>query len=280
MKKVLIVGKGSYIGLSLKHYLENNSTDYFVEELDTLDYNPSDHNFKDFDVVVCVAGIAHIKETNENAHLYYSVNRDLCVQIAQAAKLDGVGHFIFLSSMSVYGKISGTITPDTVPAPKNHYGKSKLEAEKLLTSLHDNDFKIAIIRPPMVYGKDCKGNFQTVIKLVDKLPVFPKINNIRSMIHIDNLCNFIKICIDHSKTGVFCPQNEEYVNTSTMASVIAAKKNKKIFLSRLLGLGVFIMRPFVSLLNKAFGDLVYKNMENDDFSYCVVDQTTSFEKSV
>ena len=182
--------------------------------------------------------------------------------------------------MSVYGKISGIITPDTVPAPKNNYGKSKLQAEELLTSLHDKNFKITIIRPPMVYGKDCKGNFQTVIKLVDKIPIFPKIDNMRSMIHIDNLCNFIKICIDKSKPGVFCPQNEEYVNTTTMASIIATKKNKKLLLSGLFGVVVFIMRPFVPLVNKAFGNLVYRNMENDDSSYCIVDQITSFKKSV
>lgn len=280
MKKILIAGKNSYIGLSLKNYLESATDEYQIEELDTMGFDSSNYSFTDFDTIVCVAGIAHIKETKDNAQLYYSVNRDLCVKIAEKSKLDGVKHFIFLSSMSVYGKNSGVITPDTKPEPTSHYGKSKLGAEELLSSLCDENFKIATIRPPMVYGKDCRGNFQTVIKLVDKLPFFPKVNNMRSMIYIDNLCNFIKICIDESKSGLFCPQNAEYVNTSLMAGVIAAKKKKKLFMSRLLGLAVYIMRPFIPMLNKAFGDLIYKDMKNDNFPYCVVDQIDSFEKSI
>ena len=280
VKRILIVGKNSYIGLSLKHYLKDKVNDYYLEELDTFGFDSASHNFKGFDTVVCVTGIAHIKETKANAQLYYSVNRDLCVQIAKKCKLEGVGHFVFLSSMSVYGKDCGIITPNTKPVPKNNYGKSKLQAEELLTSLCDKNFKITIIRPPMVYGKNCKGNFQTVIKLVDKLPIFPKVNNMRSMIHIDNLCNFIKICIDESKEGIFCPQNEEYVNTSTMAGIIATKKTKKLLLSRILGLAVVIMRPFSSLLKKAFGNLIYKDMETDNFSYCIIDQITSFNSSV
>lgn len=280
MKKILIVGKNSYIGLSLKHYLENEQSNYSVEELDTLGFNGSVHNFNGFDAVVCVAGIAHIKETKENTQLYYEVNRDLAVQIAEKAKADGVGHFIFLSTMSVYGMESGVITLDTLPAPKNNYGKSKLQAEQLLSALCDESFKLTIIRPPMVYGKNCKGNFQAVVKLACKLPVFPKVNNARSMIYIDNLCNFIKICIDKSKTGIFCPQNQEYVNTSAMAKVIASQKSKKLFLSRTLGVLVAIVRPFSSLLTKAFGSLIYKDMESDNFSYCVIDIESSFKDSV
>lgn len=280
MKKILIVGKNSYIGLSLKRYLENEPNNYFVEELDTLGFHGSAYNFGDFDAVVCVAGIAHIKETKENAQLYYEVNRDLAVQIAEKAKADGVEHFVFLSTMSVYGMESGVITPDTLPAPKNNYGKSKLQAEQMLSALCDESFKLTVIRPPMVYGKDCKGNFQTVVKLACKLPVFPKVNNARSMIYIDNLCNFIKLCIDQTKTGIFCPQNREYVNTSAMAKAIASQKGKKLFLSRILGVLVAVVRPFCSLLTKAFGSLIYKDMEKDDFSYCVIDGEVSFKESV
>ena len=266
--------------MSFKQYIKEHSNDYYAEELDTIDYDDSKHDFSDFDTIVYVAGIAHIKETKSNAHLYYDINRDLTARIAEKAKNEGVRHFIFLSSMSVYGMETGVITPTTIPSPKNSYGKSKLQAEELLTSLSDNSFKITIVRPPMVYGKNCKGNFQTVVKLVNKLPVFPKVNNIRSMIHIDNLCNFIKMCVDESKTGIFCPQNKEYVNTSTMAKAIASHKNKKLFLSRLLGCAVFVFRPFSSMLKKAFGNLTYKDFESDDFSYCIIDQASSFEKSI
>lgn len=280
MKKILIVGKNSYIGRSLKNFLEKEPNTYCAEELETVDFDPTAHTFRGFDVIVCVAGIAHVKETKENAQLYYKVNRDLAVQIAKKAKAEGVGHFIFLSTMSVYGLERGVITPDTLPAPKNHYGRSKLQAENLLSELCDESFKLTIIRPPMVYGKNCKGNFQTVVNLACKLPVFPKVNNARSMIYIDNLCNFIKLCAVHSKAGIFCPQNKEYVNTSAMAKAIATQKNKKLFLSSVLGMAVSAAAPFNSRLRKAFGSLIYKDMDSDGFSYCVIDGESSFQRSV
>ena len=108
-----------------------------------------------------MAGIAHIKETKENAELYYKVNRDLAIETAKKAKAQGVKQFVFLSTMSVYGMETGVITKETIPHPKNNYGKSKLQAEEKILSLSDEDFKVCIIRPPMVYGEGCKGNYQT-----------------------------------------------------------------------------------------------------------------------
>ncbi len=280
MKKVLIAGKGSYIGECFKQHLAKAGDAYAVEELDTFGFDSAAHDFKAFDAVVCVAGIAHIKETEDNKALYYTVNRDLVVDIAKKAKADGVRHFVFLSSMSVYGKENGVITPDTLPTPKTHYGISKLQAEEQLSALCDDNFKIAVLRPPMVYGKNCRGNFQTVVKIIDKLPVFPLVKNERSMVYIDNLCEFMKLCVDEQKEGVFFPQNKQYVVTSQMARAIAQEKNKKVFFSRLLGLAVYLIRPFVSMANKAFGSLVYEGTEKDDFSYCIVDERESFKNSI
>ena len=280
MKKIVIAGKGSYIGNHIKHYLEDTADTYAIEELDTLHFDDQAYSFDGVDAVVCVAGIAHIKETAENRHWYYEVNRDLVVRLAKKAKADGVRQFVFLSSMSVYGKDSGVITPQTAPAPKSGYGDSKLQAEQQLDELQSDTFKIAVLRPPMVYGKDCKGNFQTVVKIVEKLPVFPQIRNQRSMVYIDNLCEFIKRCIDEERNGLYFPQNKAYVQTSAMAKIIAKEKHKKVFFSRILGFGVWCIRPFISMANKAFGSLIYEGTEQDDFSYCVVDEADSFKQSL
>ena len=69
------------------------------------------------------------------------------------------------------------ITKETKPFPVTHYGKSKLEAERQMEPLRDNQFVLTVLRPPMVYGKGCKGNFQSIIKMVQKLPIFPKVKN-------------------------------------------------------------------------------------------------------
>lgn len=259
MKRILITGANSYIGVSFENYIKTHASEtYSVDTVDMIDGSWREQDFSLYDAVFHVAGIAHQKETSENEHLYYEINRDLAVETAKKAKAEGVKHFLFLSSMSVYGVDSGVITKDTIPSPKSHYGKSKFQAEEQLSALQDDTFAVALIRPPMVYGKGCKGNFQTVVKIVKKLPVFPKVKNQRSMIYIETLCQSVKEFIDEGAFGVLLPQNAEYMNTSEMALAIAEQLGKKIHLSRLLGFAVKMMCPFVSMANKAFGSLVYE----------------------
>ena len=159
--------------------------------------------FSGYDSVFHVAGIAHIKETIKNRDLYFSVNRDLAYEVAKKAKEDGVRQFVFLSTMSVYGLNTGIIDNNTPEAPKNAYGRSKLEAEKLIRELEAANFQVAIIRPPMVYGKGAKGNYQRLSKFAQKSPIFPDYNNQRSMLYIDNLCEFVRLIIIHVSTGIF-----------------------------------------------------------------------------
>ncbi|MBR6572916.1 MAG: NAD-dependent epimerase/dehydratase family protein [Clostridia bacterium] len=280
MKKILITGANSYIGTAFENYISKYDNLYEVDTLDMLCASWRERSFADYDAILHVAGIAHRKETPENAQLYFDINRDLALEVAKKAKADGVKHFVFLSSMSVYGTDTGEITADTVPSPTSNYGKSKLEAEKLLSEIETDNFKIAMLRPPMVYGKDCRGNFQLMLKLIKKSPVFPYINNKRSMISINNLCSFVKLIIDGSHSGVFFPQNREYVNTLDMAKIIAKSLNKHVLFSRLLGLCVKILIPFVSKAKKAFGSLTYKNLEQFDFCYCEESFSDSVTNSI
>jgi UDP-glucose 4-epimerase len=281
MKKILITGANSYIGTSFEQYIkENYPDDYIVDTVDMIDGTWRDKDFSEYDSIFHVAGIAHQKETKQNAPLYYKVNRDLAIETAQKAKRDGVKQFVFLSSMSVYGMDTGVITKETLPNPKSHYGKSKLQAEEGIKELVSNDFKACIIRPPMVYGKDCKGNFQSVVKIVKKLPFFPKIKNERSMIYVDNLTFFVKLCIDRGLYGLYFPQNREYVKTIDMAKIISAELEKKRYFSCLLGMGVFMIRPFVSAAKKGFGSLTYSKTEEFDYSYCVINNEDSIKRSI
>ena len=281
MKKILITGANSYIGMSFEKYIkENYSTEYIVDTVDMIDGTWRDKNFSGYDSVFHVAGIAHQKETKENESLYYKVNRDLAIETAQKAKKDGVKQFVLLSSMSVYGLDTGIISADTAPAPKSNYGKSKLQAESGISELADDAFKVCVLRPPMVYGAGCKGNYQTVVKIVKKFGIFPMIKNERSMVYIDNLSMFVKLCIDRELRGLYFPQNREYVRTVDMAKSIASKLNKRIYFSRLLGCAVFLIRPFVGVAKKGFGTLIYKNTEVHNFEYCAVSNEESLDRSV
>lgn len=270
MKRVLVAGKGSYIGSSLIRFVEENDLPCEMTELDVQDPTWRDSDFSGYDSVVLVAGIAHQKESDDNRHLYYEVNRDLAYEIAKASKAAGVSQLVMLSTMSVYGMDEGVITLETAENPKNAYGESKLQGEQLVKSLKDNRFKTAILRPPMVYGPGCKGNFNSLARIALVSPVFPLVDNRRSMVYIDNLCAFIIMCVVHQLDGVFFPQDEQYMNTSEMARIIAKTNGKSLYLSKSLGLVVTMLKGAVGYARKAFGSLIYIDMETEDFSYCVV----------
>ena len=278
MKHILITGADSYIGTALENYLSGKP--YAFTTLDVREPDWAECSFAGYDAVLHVAAIVHQKEQPDMEALYNRVNRDLAVQIARKAKAEGVGQFLFMSSMSVYGTDTGVITPETVPQPVSFYGKSKLAAEELIQKEADERFKVCVLRPPMVYGPGCKGNFQTVVKLVQKLPIFPQLSNERSMICIDNLCEFLKLCIDNCESGLFFPQNREYMQTSAMARVIAGKLGRRVLFSRLAGFGVQLLVPGVPMAKKAFGSLVYRDTERHDFCYCVRDNAESVADAV
>lgn len=256
MKRVLITGKNSYIGTSLENWLMREPDKYKIDTVDMKDGTWKEKDFSQYDVVFHVAGIAHIKETSDNQDLYYKVNRDLAHEAAQKAKQDGVEQFIFLSSMSVYGIENGVIDKNTPLKPNSAYGKSKIEAENLINKIQDDSFIVATLRPPMVYGKDCRGNYPRLAGLALKTPIFPKVDNKRSMIYIDNLSEFVKQLIDNRSGGLFFPQNAEYVNTSEMVRLIAEAHGKKIVMTKLFN--PFLRLLNVSTVNKVFGDLVYE----------------------
>ncbi|RDI41652.1 NAD-dependent epimerase/dehydratase family protein [Falsibacillus pallidus] len=274
MKKILITGKSSYVGTSLQKWLANYPDKYLLDSISLRSESWKDKDFSKYDAVVCVAGIAHIKETKENASLYYKVNRDLAYEVAQKAKFEGVKQFIFLSSMSVYGIESGVIDKSSPLKPKSNYGKSKLQAEELIKPLESNEFKLAIIRPPMIYGKGCKGNYSRLGSLALKIPIFPRIENMRSMIYIDNLSEFIRFIIDDSNSGLFFPQNADYVCTSEMVEMIAELHGTKIRMTKSFNFFIRLIR--ISTVKKIFGNLVYdKQIDEYKNRYTIYDFETS-----
>ncbi len=269
MKKVLITGANSYIGESLRKYLLEFSV-YTVDVKDTIGWTPVPNDFVGYDVVFNVAGIAHIKETKKNAELYYRINRDLVIRIAEAAKEGGVKQFILLSTMSVYGLLEGHIKKNTPTNPINAYGKSKVEADEIIAKLEDDSFKFACIRPPMVYGHGCKGNYQNLRRFAIKSPFFPDFPNRRSMIFIDNLCEFVKETIDQEKRGLFFPQNGDYTSTSQMVYLVSSNNGKSIRLTKAFNWAIRIFR--IRIIKKVFGDLTYEPVD-------LVDKI-SFEDSI
>ena len=267
MKRILITGKNSYIGTSLENWLGKVPSKYKVDTIDMENASWKQKDFSGYDVVFHVAGIAHVSADPRKEELYYKVNRDLAIETALKAKTEGVKQFIFMSSIIVYGDSSENtrlINKNTVPIPSNFYGNSKLQAEEGIKRLESDAFKVVVLRPPMIYGKGSKGNYPRLSNLAKKTPIFPDISNERSMLHIDNLCEFIKIMIDKEESGLFFPQNTEYVKTSELVKAIAKVYGKKIRLTRLFNPLIRLMFG-IGIVNKVFGNLVYdKSMSNYD----------------
>lgn len=265
MKKILITGADSYIGTSIERYLAQWPQQYQVDTVDMVDGSWSERSFAGYDAVFHVAGIAHSDTGNvseERKALYYKVNTDLTVETAKKAKAEGVGQFIFMSSAIVYGDSAPigqqkVITADTPLAPANFYGDSKVQSEKGILPLNDDDFHVVVLRPPMIYGPGSKGNYPVLSKLAQKLPVFPKVANQRSMLYIGNLAEFVRLMIENREQGIFWPQNSEYSNTTVLVRLIANAQGKNILIVPGLGWALKLLGHATGLVNKAFGSLSY-----------------------
>lgn len=265
MKKILITGAGSYIGGYVERYLAKWQDAYRVDTVDMIGDGWKETSFRGYDAVLHVAGLVHQPKTKNDpaqAAVYDRINHLLAVETARKAKAEGVRQFLFLSSASVYGLSAPVgkvvmITKDTPLSPTDNYGISKAKAEEGLRALQEEHFKLAILRPPMIYGKGCKGNYQTMAKLARKLPIFPWVENQRSMLYMENLAEFIRLLIDDEAEGIFCPQNREYVNTSDMVNLIAHANGRGILMIRGFGWAIKLLRPLTGIVDKAFGSLCY-----------------------
>ena len=265
-KRVLITGTGGYIGTSFKAYIEKINGNMPQDLWHVTFVSMRNDEWKkidlfQYDVILHAAGIVHRKEEPDMEQLYDEVNYKLTKELAEKAKATtGEGRklqFVFLSTMSVYGMVSGRIHADTKPAPVNFYGKSKLAAEEALKGLATEHFIVTIVRPPMIYGRECTGNYRQLEKLARKIPVFPKTNNERSMLYIDNLNEFLRLAMEKEAAGVFCPQNKAFVNTSDMVSKIAKSYGKAGVLVPGFGWLLKILAGKISLFAKVFGTLTY-----------------------
>ena len=293
MKKVLITGANSYIGSSFENYVKKHyCTELKIDTVDMIDGSWREKDFSTYEIVFHVAGLAHADVGNVSAEIkkkYYSINTDLAVETAKKAKSDGVRQFVFMSSVIIYGESApcGTlkkITKETVPKPANFYGDSKWQADKAIREYASDEFTVTIIRPPMIYGRCSKGNYLKLSRLAKMLPIFPNIDNERSMLYIENLCEFLAQVMIREEGGIFFPQNAEYSRTSDLVKYIAIANNHKIVVTRLLNWCIYLAR-FIpgrcsGIANKAFGNLVYdKSMSQYDFTYQIVNLKESIKRT-
>jgi nucleoside-diphosphate-sugar epimerase len=265
MNKILITGANSFIGNNFKAF--SKFTD--IQSVSLRDHSPESINFNDVDIVLHLAAIVHVGSKSRPED-YYRVNRDLSLEVARCARKAGVKQFIFMSSIKVYGRYdqkSGPWSESSVCNPEDYYGISKYEAEAELQKLNSTDFKISIIRTPLVYGKGVKANMLMLVKLVDQIRYLPlgSIENKRNFTYVENLVGFIDRIIELKIAGVFIAMDEKATSTTELVLFISKALNKKVVLfkmpSFLIKAGFYLVPRF---FERIFGSLELENSVTRD----------------
>lgn len=278
MKRVLITGANSYVGTNVEKWLMKEPENFYVETLDMRDPNWKNFDFSKFDVVFHVAGIAHVSTKKSMKDLYFKVNRDLTIETAIKAKESGVKQFIFMSSMIVYNSKETRITKDTKPNPDNFYGLSKLQAEEGIFPLQSETFNVVVLRPPMIYGPNSKGNFLTLIKITNAIRVIPKYINRRSVLFINNLSIIVKHVIEKNVMGVFVICNDSTISTAYLIKIILFVQNKKSVQTSLFNPLIKTLTAVTRAFKKVFGDFYYICRDFDQIE--LIDFEQSIKESI
>lgn len=285
MKKVMLIGIGGYIGSKFIEYINKNYPKWELDTVDSMDGKWNDADFREYNAVYNVSGLAHANARHGTEEQYYAVNGQLPIDVATKAKAEGVPLFVQMSSQIVYGDMSGLgeeklITAETIPSEPTIYGKSKMMAERGLKALADEKFQVAIIRPPLIYSECARDNFPRLVNFAKKMPIFPRIQNKQSMVYVDNLCELIHLIIENNKGGIYYPQQECYIQTSNMVADIAKEVGNRMWQTRIFNPTLRLLSKLEAFgfINKAFGSIVYdmELSEHFDGKYRVV----SYQKSI
>lgn len=255
--KILLTGASGFIGQRLLTELKAHHEVVVV----SLQHTPvSDIDFSGVETVVHLAGKAHQMVPIPD-DVYIEVNTRLTIQLAEAAQQAGVKHFVFASTIKVYGDntASGVITLDTPCNPDDVYGRSKYEAEQGLLALSGPEFGVCILRLPLVYGAGVKGNLWKLLQLTDTpypLP-FKQIDNRRSMVYIGNLVLFIRKVVAIKAEGVLLPVDFPDLSTSDIIVWMRTAMHRPVRLFRipsfLLRIG-YQIKP--ALMVRLFGSMI------------------------
>ena len=262
--KLLITGStgfvGSYFVSKYKDKYEIKTFSFLKDDINTLDCN-------EIDVVFHLSALVH--QMNEvDAIEYEKVNVRQTLDLAKKAKESGVKHFVFMSTVKVYGEETSSVyTENTICNPEDEYGKSKLKAELELLKLENENFKISILRTPIIYGYGVKANIKNLVNLVNKVPVLPfgKIDNRRSMVYVGNICHLVDEIITQQKAGIFLASDDEPLSTSMLIKLIAKNLRKRVYLIK-----IPFFESFLKILKPSFHKRLYGSLE--------VDNTISREK--
>ena len=258
MKNLLITGSTGFVG---KYFINKYKA---MHEIQTFSFQKDNINTlecSDIDIVFHLSSLVH-QMGGASSEEYEIVNVTQTLDLATKSKKSGVKQFLFMSTVKVYGEETNIkYTEDTTCSPEDEYGKSKLKAEKLLLELEDEDFKVSIIRTPIIYGYGVKANIKNLISLTNKMPILPlgSINNKRSMVYIGNICNLVDEIIRQEQSGIFLASDDSSLSTSSFIKLISKNLDKKVYLIK-----IPFFEELLKLIKPSFHKRLYKSLEVDN----------------
>lgn len=268
-KTLMITGASGFIG---KNFIEKYKEEYNIIPISLRNKKIDEINFKNVDVILHLAALVHqMKGAPEEE--YFKINTELTKKLAEKAKEGGVKHFVFYSTVKVYGydgdlyNHTKILTEDSPCNPTDPYGKSKYQAEEILRKMEDENFKVAIIRPPLVYGEGVKGNMESLIKLVKLLPILPfnYDKNRRSLVNIKNLLYVTKVIIDKETIGIYIPLDEKNLSIKEIVEEIIKQNHLKrinIKLPKVFLKFFYKIKP--DIIIRLYGTLQFENKKTRD----------------
>lgn len=256
--KLLITGSNGFIG---NYFIKNYHYKYSIKKFSFLNDDIKVLDCTDVDIVFHLSALVH-QMGGATKEEYEKVNVTQTLELAKKAKESKVKQFIFMSTVKVYGEESNNkYSENTNCNPEDEYGKSKLKAEQELLKLEDDNFKISIVRTPIVYGYGVKANIKSLISLVKKVSILPfgKIENKRSMVYVGNLCYLVDEIIVQKKAGLFLASDDKPLSTTKLIELIADILGKKIYLVK-----IPFFEGLLKLVKQSFHKRLYESLEVDN----------------
>ncbi|MBE0497146.1 MAG: NAD-dependent epimerase/dehydratase family protein [Campylobacterales bacterium] len=258
MKKLLITGSNGFVG---NYFRNEHESKYSMETFSFLKDDIGTLDCTNIDAIFHLSALVH-QMGGASEDEYEKVNVAQTLYLARKAKEAGVGQFVFMSTVKVYGEESDeTYTEYSTCKPLDAYGRSKRKAEEELLKLETENFKISIIRTPIVYGAGVKANIQSLTRLIQKLPVLPfgGIQNKRSFVYVGNLCHLVNEVLLQQKGGIFLASDNAPLSTTRLCELITQGLGKKVWLIK-----IPFFETIVKKLKPAIYQRLYGNLEVDN----------------
>jgi nucleoside-diphosphate-sugar epimerase len=221
--------------------------------------------FSDIDVIIHTASLVHNRSANRKN--YKKINFDATIKLVEICRSVGVQYFIFLSTVGVYGVNSSVekISLKNKVNPISEYAKSKLDVENILLSINST-MKVSILRLPLVYGDDAKGNFRLLEKIADTpIPLpFLNIKNKRSMVSVENVAKIIGVMVSNKNKylGLHLLVEKKSFSTEEIIKTIKINKERRLLLfpvPEVLMKFIMNMLGQKKLYQQLFEDLEFKS---------------------